>query len=348
MSVAEGGAVKVYDEDGLALYQADVLMALADLPDESVQCCVTSPPYWGLRDYQDAAQLGLEPSPELYVERMVAVFREVRRVLRADGTLWLNLGDAYSSGASGKTGTGNTTIRGGRIESRRRDGGVLGYAPKNLIGIPWLVAFALQRDGWWLRSDIIWSKPNPMPESVTDRPTKSHEYLFLFAKSERYYFDQDAVREPFTDSTIQRIMQESVDSQDGGWKQEAYQQGFPGKKHRDRKPAEIIRAMAKSPNAAGRNIRTVWTIPTAPSPLPHFAAFPDALVEPCIKAGSAVGDTILDPFAGTGTTLKVARELGRKAIGIDISAAYCDLAVKRLRYGVKGVLAMQKGQEALL
>lgn len=363
--------MKVLDEDGLTLYRTDCSTALREMRDESVQCCVTSPPYWGLRDYRTEGQLGLESTPEQYVEHMVTVFREVRRVLRADGTLWLNIGDSYA--ASGK-GWGGGSIS--EAANQRRRQGVPGYKQKDLIGVPWMLAFALRADGWYLRSDIVWSKPNPMPESVTDRPTKSHEYVFLLAKSERYYFDQDSVRVPFTDSTIERITQESIDSQEGGWKQEAYQAGFPGKKSRDRKPAEIIRAMAKTHKragggpfsrataeaqlnhgamrlergdySAGRNIRTVWTIPTAPSPLPHFAAFPDALVEPCIQAGSAKGDTVLDPFAGTGTTLKVARSLGRKAIGIDISEEYCDLAVKRLRYGVKGVLAMGNGQGELL
>ena len=316
------------------ILNGDVLDGLRSLPDACVQCVVTSPPYWGLRDYGVEGQIGLEPTPEEHVEKMIEVFREVKRVLRDDGVLWLNLGDSF--------------------------------ADKDLVGIPWRVAFALQADGWYLRSDIIWSKPNPMPESVTDRPTKSHEYVFLFAKSKKYYYDAEAVRE----------------------------------KHESLK--DLGRSQTDYCNPAGRNRRTVWEIPTQPTPEAHFATFPEALVEPCIKAGTSergacpkcgapwrrvveiersdvprynsksagrrdcnYGDsdsttlrarkivvrggdwqpsctcgteetvpcTVLDPFGGSGTVAKVARDLGRSSILIELNPEYVGIAKKRLRIG---------------
>jgi len=349
----------------------DVLERLRDLPDESVQCVVTSPPYWGLRDYGTAtweggapgcahmvggqvqdtkapgaittgqrpgvdasacrkcgarridAQIGLEPTPEAYVEKMVAVFREVRRVLRDDGTLWLNLGDSYSSGGR-KTQVAPTLRTKGHDDASGkaaylsgfavRPGAVEGLAGKQLIGIPWRVAFALQADGWYLRSDIIWSKPNPMPESVTDRPTKAHEYLFLLSKSPRYYFDQEAVREAGAGR---------LDRGATGSEGRIGAQGWSGE------PLEA---------AAGRNIRTVWTIATAPFPDAHFATFPPALVEPCVKAGSRQDGIVLDPFAGSGTTGVVALSLGRSFIGIELNPTYAEMAERRL-YGVAPLLA---------
>lgn len=271
------------------------------LADNSVQTCVTSPPYWGLRDYGVQDQLGLEPTPEQYVANMVAVFREVRRVLRDDGTVWLNLGDSYASGEIGRHDAKTDRAYGKRDDGERQHNKIdSGLKPKDLVGIPWRVAFALQADGWYLRSDIIWHKPNPMPESVTDRPTKAHEYVFLLTKNARYYFDQDAVKEKQTQSTIERM-------------------------------AESGEPIGTIPADGTRNIRTVWTIATQPTPFAHFATYPEKLVEPCIKAGSRENDVVLDPFAGSGTTGIVARRLGRHFVGLDLSRAYLhDIARRRL------------------
>lgn len=284
------------------------------LADESIQCVVTSPPYWGLRDYGVTGQLGLEPTPDEFVASMVAVFREVRRVLRSDGTCFVNLGDSYNgSGPSGGNGKQYTNV-GSQATTVKA---VAGLKPKDLIGIPWRVALALQTDGWYLRSDIIWAKPNPMPESVTDRPTKSHEYLFLLSKSEKYYFDSEAVREPLTPGSEERYAAPFVDIKTGttGTRET--------RSVRNGKPV-----MLDVPS--GRNIRTVWTIPTESYPGSHFATFPRKLVEPCIKAGSKPGDIVLDPFIGSGTTIVVANALGRHGIGIDLSREYLGLAAKRI------------------
>lgn len=254
------------------IINADVLDGLASLPDSSVQCVVTSPPYWRLRDYGVPGQLGLEKTPEEYVSKMVAVFREVRRVLRPDGTLWLNMGDSYASkqpriayGDQGSRGPGAT--EGDR--SIIRDWSAGGLEEKQLVGLPWRLAFALQADGWWLRCDIIWSKPNPMPESVTDRPTKAHEYVFLLTKSARYYYDKEAVQEPWAD----------------------HRNGDPGRAVtaiRDGRAAGIRRYDHETaPRATGRNLRSVWSIATQPFPDAHFATFPEKLVEPCVKAGTS-------------------------------------------------------------
>ena len=237
------------------------------LADNSVQTCTTSPPYWGLRDYGVQDQLGLEPTPEQYVANMVAVFREVRRVLRDDGTCWLNLGDSYATNRNDHVsgGFGDNSIDEHSTIAKRGKLCPDGLKMKDLIGIPWRVAFALQADGWYLRSDIIWHKPNPMPESVTDRPTKSHEYVFLLTKNARYYFDQDAVRE------------ESQNVSGGGFSQ----------KYAEAQPDHGAMKFERGDYSAGRNIRTVWTIPTQPTPFAHFATYPEKLVEPCIKAGTS-------------------------------------------------------------
>jgi DNA modification methylase len=321
-----------WQDDHLTLYGGDCRTVLRELPAESVHCVVTSPPYWGLRDYGTADQLGLEPTPEAYVENMVAVFREVRRVLRADGTLWLNLGDSYYTTPAGNkpgtlkaaSGLGNSSEN---LERRRSEYGndrqYPGLKMKDLVGIPWRVAFALQADGWYLRSDIIWSKPNPMPESVTDRPTKAHEYLFLLTKSPRYYFDADAVREP------------SISPE-----QEAHNQRYAKvyDAHTDRvavrgegiQPGNVNNVgIHARPGQGGRNLRSVWTIATEPYPGAHFATFPRKLVEPCVKAGSPADGTVLDPFAGSGTTLLVAQALGRRGIGIDLNPDYLKQALVR-------------------
>ena len=278
------------------IMQADVSQGIP-LRDKTVQCVVTSPPYWGLRDYglppsvwADGWRgcLGLEPTPELYVEHMVQIFRDVRRVLKDDGVLFLNLGDSYSD--------------------------------KQLVGIPWRVAFALQADGWWLRSDIIWHKPNPMPESVTDRPTKAHEYMFLLTKSARYFYDQDAIREANQQCSLDRYnsgapMNRTVSARDLGVKELSGNMKGAGR---------------YSLNPAGRNRRTVWTIATTPYKEAHFATFPPALIEPCILAGSALGDVVLDPFNGSGTTGAVCREWGRDYIGLELNMDYIGLAEERI------------------
>lgn len=249
----------------------DVIEALKTIPDESVHCCVTSPPYWGLRDYGVDGQLGLEPTPEKYISKMVDVFREVKRVLRKDGTLWLNLGDSYlcqqGKGFLNKhLSDADKNIRIKRPEYLK---------PKDLVGVPWMVAFALRNDGWYLRSDIIWAKPNPMPESVRDRPTKAHEYVFLLAKSEKYFYDADAIREPFAD--------ERMGNPGGGGRY--MRMLYPDNSHAQSGLKKGI--WTRGPELGGRNKRSVWTIATESFPDAHFATFPTALVEPCIKAGTS-------------------------------------------------------------
>jgi DNA modification methylase len=280
---------------------------LRALPDESVHCVVTSPPYWGLRDYGIAGQLGLEPTPDAYVANMVDVFREVRRVLRRDGTLWLNLGDSYFG--TGKGPTPPTGIHGNNgipypIKGVYSDG-IL--KQKDLCGIPWRVAFALQTDGWYLRQDIIWSKPNPMPESVTDRCTKAHEYIFLLSKSERYYYDQEAIAEPITQSTIERLSQPTLDQQEGGVAGSVPWEGM------------------------SRNKRSVWEVTTQPFSEAHFGTFPPALIEPCILAGCPKDGTVLDPFGGAGTTGLVADRLQRNAVLIELNPEYAAMAERRIQ-----------------
>lgn len=295
------------------------------LADESVQCCVTSPPYWGLRDYDVAGQLGLESTPDEFLASMVAVFREVWRVLREDGTLWLNIGDSYAGQGAASQEQTDADIRFARvgnalIKKQRRVGTVAALKPKDLVGIPWRLAFALQADGWYLRSDIIWAKPNPMPESVTDRPTKSHEYLFLLSKSERYYFDADSIREPHVD------FERGANGTRVGSKDERRESGVrTGTMNNiDRGGAE------RAYNPAGRNIRSVWNIATESYPGSHFATYPRKLVEPCVKAGSKPGDVVLDPFSGTSTTGVVALALKRRYVGLDLSRDYLGQAVHRL------------------
>lgn len=306
---------------------------LAQMDGGSVQTCVTSPPYFGLRDYGVDGQLGLEATPDEFVEAMVAVFREVRRVLRDDGTLWLNLGDSYSgSGPSGASYQSETTRR--RADGDGVDGAFrvskslgargLSYAEKkpvpasgtkakDLIGIPWMVAFALRADGWYLRSDIVWHKPNPMPESVTDRPTKAHEYLFLLAKSSRYFYDVDAIREddsgrPSGNGFVREHRLTYMD--DDGTARGNAEQRQPG---------------------GGRNKRDVWTVPSQPFAGAHFATFPPKLIEPCILAGAPEGGVVLDPFAGAGTTGLVALRHNRSFVGLELNPEYAELARDRIR-----------------
>ena len=285
------------------------------LADESVQCVVTSPPYWGLRDYGVDGQLGLEKTPEEYVENMVGVFREVRRVLRGDGTLWLNLGDSYANTSGG---LGKQWSNAGTVQMRGRTKEIpFGLKPKDLVGIPWRVAFALQSDGWYLRSDIIWSKPNPMPESVTDRPTKAHEYLFLLAKSGRYYYEADSIRGGFRDASLVTKRRSS---------------GMAKRIEMGELARTTPVGRTCGVHAKGRNKRTVWSVNTSPYSKAHFATFPPKLIEPCIKAGCPVGGIVFDPFVGSGTTVEVARSLGRQGIGLDLSRDYLHgLATERIK-----------------
>jgi DNA modification methylase len=362
------------------IIQGDCIEGLRTLPDASVHCCVTSPPYWGLRDYGHDGQIGLESTPEAYVARMVEVFREVRRVLREDGTCWVNLGDSYSQpGASQSFRNATNANCNGCNDTKKPRNQIVrnhGLKPKDLVGIPWRVAFALQADGWWLRQDIIWHKPNPMPESVRDRCTKAHEYVFLLTKSERYYYDAEAVSEA------------SVQPERAGKLERSFSTGKPEVVLRQDVGRSVMRTET-------RNRRSVWTVTTKPYSGAHFAVMPAALVEPCIKAGcpdqcctmcgagyervtakertatrpgtatKVTGDcmtdgnrdpqrhvtttqtlgwqpacdcaasgtipgTVLDPFAGSGTTLAVAAELGRSGIGCELNPEYIQLAEQRI------------------
>lgn len=347
----------------------DCLQGLKELPDCSVNCCVTSPPYYGLRDYGHDGQIGLEETPELYVQKMTEVFREVRRVLKDDGTLWLNLGDSYSSHKDCKS-IGQTLAAGTSREhahemdlgkSRVRDSKMLksqGYKNKDLIGIPWMVAFALRADGWYLRQDIIWHKPNPMPESVTDRCTKSHEYIFLLSKSARYYYDADAIKQPVVDATVLRLAQ-YIEKQKGSDRVPGKTNGNmkavgPGRKPRpdddrggNQGSGRRIPAMAidgkgvnghsgyfdSCGNLIGEgmaNKKSVWTVPTMPFSEAHFATFPERLIVDMIKAGCPEGGTVLDPFMGAGTTAVVARKLNRNYTGFELNPDYIKIAGKRL------------------
>jgi DNA modification methylase len=367
----------------------DVRERLQDIPDESVQCVVTSPPYWKLRDYETGSwdggdpdcdhqvvsrswnkgnqagqsrrpappafvarkecrcgakridnQLGLEDTVAGYVENMVAVFREVRRVLRPDGTLWLNVGDSHA-GSWGAQGRRESTQNGADLHRHQitnhpktahhtgtiRDAGL---KPKDLVGIPWRLAFALQADGWWLRSDIIWSKPNPMPESVTDRPTRSHEYLFLLTKSEHYFYDAESIKEKAV-STFHDRTRKTRALLNHKTMPEGLRNGIrPGKQ-----AAMAEAASPSTPEENGtaptmRNKRTVWEIPTEPFGEKHYATYPQALVRPCIQAGSREGDVVLDPFMGSGTTALVALKCGRDFTGVELNPKYLALSERRI------------------
>jgi site-specific DNA-methyltransferase (cytosine-N4-specific) len=356
----------------------DCRAILPTLAEKTFRCCVTSPPYWGLRDYGTAsweggdlacdhrlwghasdkptpggrggsmpkqevvqrtvcrkcggrridAQLGLEPTHDDYVAEMVAVFREVRRVLADDGTLWLNLGDSYARDpAKGGTGTpnGRNTPEMGYTGAKPVP---CGLKPKDLVGIPWMVAFALRADGWYLRSDIIWSKPNPMPESVTDRPTKAHEYLFLLSKSPRYYYDADAIRSPLRPKTETTFGSRRRSRGDGSGLVKAANLARDVPVRRPR--------LDEDGEPSGANARTVWTIASEPYDGAHFATFPRALVTPCILAGSALGDVVLDPFMGSGTVGQVAESLGRRWFGCELNPDYAkQAAVRTIQTGLR-------------
>lgn len=339
--------------------EGHVLARLADLPDESVHCVVTSPPYWGLRDYGVEGQIGLEPSMGEFLERMVAVFREVRRVLRRDGTLWLNMGDTYNTcaGAGNRPGSGlhGDDWSGPKCGPNRFP--QRGLKPKDLCGIPWRLAFALQDEGWWLRSDIIWAKPNPMPSSVTDRPGVAHEYIFLLTKSARYFYDADAVREPSKSMKAQnpRAL---------GFVRDGLESDRPNQRAKQHRPGRVEKVSMKAAplvgahgsmghdglghrydstycNPAGRNMRTVWEIAVNGFSEAHFATFPPKLVEPCIKAGCPRGGIVLDPFMGSGTTALVALSMGRDFVGIELNPDYAAMARRRISEKQEGLRLLE-------
>jgi len=304
-----------YSDDRVTLHHGDALTIARTLPDSLVRTIITSPPYFGLRDYGETGQLGAEETVEEYVANLVALFHELQRVLADDGTLWLNLGDSYAGRANdGPAYSANHSSLGrpGHTPGRKSTTGIVPY--KNLLGLPWRVAFALQADGWILRSDIIWAKPNPMPESVTDRPSKSHEHVFLLAKQPRYYYDADAVLEPQSAETIA----------DMGRRKILDNKGTLGGTRADlgRGRDEYVRADGM------RNRRDVWTIAPKPFAGAHFAVYPEELVRPCVLAGTEIGDTVLDPFSGSGTTGKVALDHGRNYLGIDLNSDYLDLSLR--------------------
>jgi DNA modification methylase len=331
---------------GVSLYGGDVLHVLQQLPAGLVRCAVTSPPYWGLRDYGVEGQLGLEKTPDEYVSRMVEVFREVRRVLRDDGTLWLNLGDSYCTVPYGTKGANTYDPKFGN-EARHRNGEQVNRRPisglkhKDLVGIPWRVAFALQADGWYLRQDIIWHKPNPIPESVRDRCTKAHEYIFLLSKSERYYYDAEAISEPCSPNTHARMSQDVMHQEGshraaGGGKTNGPMRAVV--KGSTRKLAiagsgvktnDSFEAACSLP-VTSRNRRSVWTVTTKGYSGAHFATFPPKLIEPCILAGCPEGGTVLDPFMGSGTTGEVSLRLGRRCVGIELNPDYLELCKQRI------------------
>ena len=316
---------------------------MSSLDDRSVHCCITSPPYYGLRDYGVDGQIGLEPTLAEYIAALVDVFREVRRVLRDDGTLWLNLGDSYTSGGR--------AARDGDDKLAAREMGVCpvtptGLKPKDLKMVPARVAIALQDDGWYLRSDIIWAKTNPMPESVTDRPTSAHEHVFLLTKSPRYYYDADAIREPnsspeqFEHNVKYAKTYDAYDDRAGatgqpgnvnnvGIHSRAGKQAGHGRRHAGFN-ARWDAAEANGGVLPGRNKRNVWTISTTPYPGAHFATFPPKLVEPMILAGCPEGGTVLDPFLGSGTTLMVADWRGRNGVGVELNRGYAEMAKNRI------------------
>ena len=356
---------------GIKILHGSCLDRLKDLEDQSINTCITSPPYWGLRDYgtgeweggdencdhvanpkatkkmgnkefnknrpsrentktkgyyekqcpkcgaiKQDNQLGLEETPEAFVENLVNVFREVKRVLRDDGTVWLNLGDSYSSG--GRTTTTNQTLRGDKDYGVTRPKPSEGIKPKDLIGIPWRVAFALQADGWYLRQDIIWHKPNPMPESVRDRCTKAHEYIFLLSKNAKYYFDNEAIKEDAKRPNEKQTF--------GGEKakKNIIKEGDPMFRNGSEQWGREIITPSK------RNKRSVWTVTTKPFKGAHFATFPMDLIEPCVLAGCPEGGTVLDPFGGSGTTAQVANSHNRDAILIELNEEYIEIAKERI------------------
>lgn len=330
------------------IYQGDCLEVLKTFEDNSIDCCVTSPPYYALRDYGVDGQIGLEETPEKYIERLTEVFMEVHRVLKLNGTLWLNIGDSYWGGGlrgselnehSGKIQKGSKGTHCGEAMPSCK-GNMCGYKPKDLIGIPWMLAFSLRNNGWFLRQDIIWEKPNQMPESVKDRCTKSHEYIFLFSKSQKYYFDYESIQEP-------AVTQGDVGSKKfGGTKygdnDDSHFQTYSGKEWKPKtkncqydgqvpNSMHIRREMGLPDKVyTVRNKRDVWSINVKPCKEAHFATYPQELVSPCILAGSPEGGVVLDPFIGSGTTGIVANKLGRHYVGIELNPEYVEMAERRI------------------
>lgn len=339
------------------IYNEDCLQGMKKLPDDCIDCCVTSPPYWALRDYGHKDQIGLETTPEEYVNNIVAIFREVKRVLKPEGTLWLNLGDSYATSGKSRTkeqAVRKSTLKGSlttQCQSLNQPSKIVGgLKPKDLVGIPWMVAFALRADGWYLRQDIIWNKPNPMPESVTDRCTKSHEYIFLLSKSPKYFFDQDAIRVPVKDQTVRRLIQNIEQQTDSdrvpGKTNGKMKAVYPGRKPRkgvdinggnqaSDKGIPLVSMKQKEDgsllHSSKANKKSVWTVTTKPFKEAHFATFPQDLIVNCIKAGTPENGSVLDPFMGAGTTALVSRKLGRNYIGFEVNSEYIEIAQKRLK-----------------
>lgn len=337
----------------VTIHVGDCRELLREMPDQSVHCCVTSPPYWGLRDYGVDGQIGMERTPEEYIDQLVRVFQEVRRVLRNDGTLWLNLADTYAGSRCGPD--SGSTLQGSRdsqnaskVAKRTHGEADAGIPAKNLIGIPWRVALALQADGWYLRQDIIWAKPNPMPESVRDRCTKAHEYLFLLSKSPRYYFDQDAIAEELAPASVSRLSQD-VENQTGSDRVPGKTNGTMKAVSRSRRDGFIRDGRSTGHVLPGqsaaqhrtdreestydvgrRNRRSVWTVPTQPFREAHFATYPVELIAPCLLAGCPAGGMVLDPFGGAATTGVAADQLGRNAVLIELNPDYADIGRRRI------------------
>ena len=351
------------------IYNENSLTGLKNLPDNSIDCCVTSPPYFGLGDYGNSEQIGLENTPELFVEQLVKVFTEVKRVLKKEGTLWLNLGDSYWGGKgqsgqkdadiqdernkAGKSISSKAQQMGGKGITMPKDGKHHTIKPKDLIGIPWMVAFALRSSGWYLRQDIIWSKPNPMPESVTDRCTKAHEYIFLMSKSNKYYYDSEAIKTPLNESSYSRMdrgVSETHKNINGAPGQTPHSMNKPrlnvkagvigGKKHKNLEDNGLTNHSFHKTRNEGKewesldgmaNKRSVWTVTTKPYSGAHFATFPEELICDMIKAGCQEGGVVLDPFMGVGTTALVARKLNRNYVGFELNPKYIKIAENRLR-----------------
>ncbi len=325
------------------VYNIDCIEGMRQLSNGTIDCCITSPPYYGLRDYGAEGQIGLEDTLENYIAKMVEVFREVKRVLRDDGTLWLNLGDSYAGSGKGRNSDQEYHSKNKWKMQDNHTGAISGklpihtvpaeLKPKDLMGIPWRVAFALQNDGWYLRQDIIWHKPNCMPESVTDRCTKAHEYIFLFSKNAKYYFDNEAVKEKCVngDPNPPRGSVAVLGNRHKGNRKTfrgggAYTEG-QSFNNSVKSPAVT---KGNKPNKLGkRNKRSVWTVSTAQNSVAHFATFPEELIKPCILAGCPAEGIVMDPFMGSGTTGKVAQDLGRQFIGFELNSEYCDMANDR-------------------
>ncbi|WP_234735347.1 DNA-methyltransferase [Tellurirhabdus bombi] len=352
------------------IHNMDCLAGLRLLPDNSVDCCVTSPPYYALRDYGHADQIGLEDTPEAFIQKLVDVFREVLRVLKPEGTCWINIGDSYWGGkgksgqsyspdyqnerySKGRSYNGSHHQIAGKGITRPTDRKHPDYKPKDLIGVPWMLAFALRADGWYLRQDIIWSKPNPMPESVVDRCTKSHEYIFLLTKSASYYYDIEAVKEPIAAASVARLNQD-LEQQKGSdrvpGKTNGTMKAVIGKSGNKARKSGSERGCPEGSgsNVCGsvpwegsqRNKRSVWTVATRPFSEAHFATFPPDLIVPCIKAGCPKGGLVLDPFMGAGTVAMVSQKLGRKYIGFELNPEYVAIAERRVNTEVGPLTAL--------